>query len=142
MRSAIRRSSPSEFQVAKPVTLKARYDFVHGTNRDLDEPLPLMPPARIAGGVDFHITPTWASSVFAGGEIEHVAKQTRPNPDDFVTGSYTLLNFDIGIERKGARLELGVRNAADVRYRSFLSRYKEFALEPGRNVVIRISTDR
>jgi outer membrane receptor protein involved in Fe transport len=132
----------AEFQVAKPVTLKARYDFVHGTNRDLDEPLPLMPPARIAGGVDFHITPTWASSFFVGGEVEHVAKQTRPNPDDFVTGSYTLLNFDLGIERKGMRLELGVRNAADVRYRSFLSRYKEFALEPGRNIIIRISTDR
>ena len=33
-------------------------------------------------------------------------------------------------------------NAADVQYRSFLSRYKEFALEPGRNIIIRVSTDR
>jgi len=131
----------AEFQVAKPVTLRGRYDFVRGTNRDLDQPLPLMPPARVAGGADFHFAPTWASSVFAGAEVEHVARQDRPNPDDFVTGAYTLLNFDFGVERKGLRLDVGVRNAADVRYRSFLSRYKQFALEPGRNIIIRISTN-
>ena len=136
----------AEFQVAKPVTLRARHDFVRGTNKGTDEPLPLMAPARSAFGVDFRSNPTWASSFFAGGEAEYVARQNRPNPDDFVTGSYTLLNFDIGVERNflgnGIRLEVGVRNAADVRYRSFLSRYKEFALEPGRNIIIRISTGR
>ena len=136
----------AEFQVSKPVTLKARHDFVRGTNRNLDEPLPLMAPARTAGGVDFHINPTWATSFFAGGEAEYVARQNRPGPEDFVTDSYTLLNFDVGVEKsfrgRPARLELGVRNAADTRYRSFLSRYKEFALEPGRNIIIRVSMDR
>lgn len=136
----------AEFEVAKPVTLRARHDFVRGTNKGTDEPLPLMAPARSAFGVDFRGNPTWASSFFAGCEAEYVARQNRPNPDDFVTASYTLLNFDIGIERdflgRGARLEVGVRNATDVRYRSFLSRYKEFALEPGRNIIIRVSTDR
>ena len=34
-----------------------------------------------------------------------------------------------------------VRNAGNVRYKNFLSRYKEFALEPGRNIIIRVSTD-
>jgi hypothetical protein len=33
-----------------------------------------------------------------------------------------------------------VRNALDARYRSFLSRYKEFALGPGRAVVLRVSS--
>jgi iron complex outermembrane recepter protein len=136
----------AEFEVVKPVTLKARHDFVRGTNRDIDVPLPLMAPARSAVGVDFHGNPAWASSFFAGTEVEYVARQNRPNPEDFMTDSYTLLNFDIGVERnflgKATRFEVGVRNAADVRYRSFLSRYKEFALEPGRNIIIRISTDR
>ncbi len=136
----------AEFEVAKPVTLRARHDLVRGTNKGTDEPLPLMAPARSAFGVDFHSNPTWATSFFVGGEAEYVARQNRPNPDDFVTASYMLLNFDIGVERnllgRGARLEVGVRNAADVRYRSFLSRYKEFSLEPGRNIIIRLSTDR
>jgi hypothetical protein len=43
---------------------------------------------------------------------------------------------------RATRLEVEVRNAGDVRYKSFLSRYKEFALEPGRNIIIRVSTDR
>jgi iron complex outermembrane receptor protein len=119
---------------------------VRGTNDDTDEPLPLMAPPRTAGGIDFRATPSWASSFFAGGEVEYVAKQNRPNPQDFVTDSYTLVNLDFGIERnflgRSTRLEVGVRNAGDVRYKNFLSRYKEFALEPGRNIIIRVSTER
>ena len=38
------------------------------------------------------------------------------------------------------RVDLTVRNAADASYRDFLSRYKEFALNPGRNVIVRVST--
>ncbi len=34
-----------------------------------------------------------------------------------------------------------VRNAGDVAYRSFLSRYKAFADNPGRNVVVRLGLD-
>ena len=38
-------------------------------------------------------------------------------------------------------LDLTVRNAGNVQYRDFLSRYQAFALNPGRNIVIRLSTD-
>jgi len=133
-------------EVAKPVTIRARHDFVRGTNEEADEPLPLMPPARTAVGADLRLTPTWANSFFVGGEVEHVARQNRPGPSDFVTGAYTLVNFDVGLEReflgRATRFEIGVRNARDVRYKNFLSRYKEFALEPGRNIILRVSTDR
>jgi len=136
----------AEVEVAKPVTIRARHDFVRGTNEEADEPLPLMPPARTAVGADLRLTPTWANSFFVGGEVEHVARQNRPGPSDFVTGAYTLVNFDVGLEReflgRATRFEIGVRNARDVRYKNFLSRYKEFALEPGRNIILRVSTDR
>lgn len=136
----------AEARVAEPITIRARHDFVHGTNEDTDEPLPLIPPARTAGGIDFRASPSWATSFFVGGEVEYVAKQTRPNPQDFVTDSYTLVNMDVGVERnflgRATRMEVGVRNLGDVRYKNFLSRYKEFALEPGRNIIIRISTER
>ena len=136
----------AEVEVARPVTIRARHDFVRGTNRQTDQPLPLMAPARSAVGMDFRASPPWATSFFAGSELEHVSRQGRPNPADYVTDAYTLINFDVGMERsflgRAARLEVGVRNAGDVRYRSFLSRYKEFALEPGRNITIRLSTDR
>jgi hypothetical protein len=37
-------------------------------------------------------------------------------------------------------VDLQVRNALDTAYRSFLNRYKEFALDPGRSIVLRIAT--
>lgn len=136
----------AEVELAPSISVRARHDFVRGTNKETGEPLPLMAPARTAVGADFKIVPTWANSFFAGAEVEYVAKQNRPNPNDFVTDSYTLLNFDLGVERnflgRSTRLEVGVRNAGNVRYKNFLNRYKEFALEPGRNIIIRVSTDR
>jgi outer membrane receptor protein involved in Fe transport len=135
----------AEIQVAPALTVRARHDFVRGTNDLTGEPLPLMPPPRSAAGADFRATPRWATSLFAGAEVEYVSRQNRPNSADVVTPAYTLLNFDFGIVRsllrRDTRLELGVRNAANVRYRSFLSRYKEFALDPGRNVIVRVSID-
>jgi len=135
----------AEVELAPSISVRARHDFVRGTNTETDQPLPLMAPARTAVGGYFKIVPTGANSFFAGSEVEYVAKQNRPNPDDFVTDSYTLVNFDVGVEKnflgRSTRLEVGVRNAGNVRYKNFLSRYKEFALEPGRNIIIRVSTD-
>jgi iron complex outermembrane recepter protein len=124
--------------------LRARHDFVRGTNDETEEPLPLMPPPRTAGGAEYHINTSSFGDAFIAGEVERVQKQTRPNALDVVTGGYTLLNLDLGFRHRllgrTARFDVGVRNATNQKYRSFLSRYKEFALEPGRNVMIRIST--
>jgi hypothetical protein len=35
---------------------------------------------------------------------------------------------------------VALRNALNTRYRNFLSRYKSFALDPGRNLIVRLST--
>jgi hypothetical protein len=37
-------------------------------------------------------------------------------------------------------VDVQVRNVADTAYRSFLNRYKEFALDPGRSIVLRVAT--
>lgn len=126
--------------------LRGRYDLVRGTNRDLDQPLPLMPPQRGSAGAEYHFTSTWAGRAFISGEVEHTMKQDHPNSQDVVTDGYTLINFDLGIEQRlfgrATRIDLGLRNIANTTYRDFLSRYKEFALDPGRNIILRISTTR
>lgn len=128
------------------VLLKGRYDFVRGTNKDLGQPLPLMPPKRGAVGAEYHFTTGWAGNSFISGEVEHTAKQDRPNSQDVVTNGYTLVNFDIGFHQtvfgRATRVDLGLRNVMNTSYRDFLSRYKGFALDPGRNMILRISTDR
>jgi len=133
-----------EVEVARPLTLHARADAVRGTNRATGDPLPLLPPARVALGAELHrIAFSWADRTYAGAEVEVTTRQTRLNPLDIPTGGHTLLNLSAGIVRslsgRVCHVDITVRNATNVSYRSFLSRYKEFALDPGRNVVLRIS---
>ena len=133
-----------EVEVAAPLTLRARADAVRGTNRATGDPLPLVPPVRAALGVELHrIAFNWVDRTYAGAEIEVATRQTRLNPLDIPTRGHTLLNLSAGIVRplfgQVCHVDIAVRNATNVSYRSFLSRYKEFALDPGRNVVLRIS---
>lgn len=133
-----------EVEVAAPLTVRARADAVRGTNLATDQPLPLMPPARGALGAELHGTALgWADRAYVGAEVEAATRQTRLNPLDVATGGYTLLNLSAGIERpllgRDAHIDLAVRNLTNVSYRSFLSRYKEFALDPGRNITLRVS---
>ncbi len=83
-------------------------------------------------------------------EVEHDGAQTRVSDLDRLTlpggqglGSYTLVHVGAGVvERVGGhevRADLSVRNAGDVAYRDVLSRYRAFALNPGRSAVLRIS---
>jgi outer membrane receptor protein involved in Fe transport len=134
-----------EVEVAAPLTLRARADAVRGTNRTTNEPLPLVPPARAALGAELHRSGggRWADRAYAGAEVAVAARQTRLNPLDIPTGGYALLNLSAGFVRplfgRTCHVDLAVHNATNVSYRSFLSRYKEFALDPGRNVVMRVA---
>jgi len=131
-------------ELSSALTVHTRADAVRGTNRATGQPLPLVPPGRGALGAELHGTGLgWADRAYVGAELEAVTRQTRLNPLDIPTAGYTLLHLSGGFERpllgRMARVDLSIRNATNVSYRSFLSRYKEFALDPGRNVVIRLS---
>ena len=135
----------AEIEAAAPLTLRAQADYVSGQNLALDRPLSWVPPLRAALGVECHRENLgWAERGTLGLEIEHVSEQTRLGPFDTATDPYTLLHLEAGMGRRfGSRtfqLDLRVRNLADRTYRSFLSRYKGFAPDPGRNVVLRLST--
>jgi outer membrane receptor protein involved in Fe transport len=132
-----------EVEAAPFLTVYARGDYVRGTNQTEDEPLPLMPPRRITGGAEIHgAWPSGDSWAFLGAEVESVAKPDRLNPFDFAVDGYTLLHFSAGWRGdwmgREAGVDLRVRNAANTEYRAFLSRYKAFALNPGRDVVLRV----
>jgi len=128
------------------LTLRARYDLVRGTNEDTDEPLPLMPPPRTTLEAELHGAALgWADHAHAGLDVEINAKQTHLGPFDTATDGYTILGLDAGIARRlgsrPIRFDIRVRNLTDKAYKSFLSRYKSFALDPGRNVLIRLGMD-
>jgi iron complex outermembrane receptor protein len=130
----------------KILTLRARYDMVRGTNEDTDEPLPLIPPPRTTLEAEVHaVALGWAEHAHAGLDVEINSEQTRLGPFDTPTDGYTLLGLDAGIARRlgshPIRFDIRVRNLTDEAYKSYLSRYKSFALDPGRNILIRLSAE-
>ena len=101
---------------------------------------------RVALGAELHSsTLRWAERARLAVEAQFVTRQTRLNPLDVPTAGYTLLNLEAGLERplwgRGIQIDFAVRNIGNTAYRSFLSRYKEFALDPGRNLVLRLSLE-
>jgi iron complex outermembrane receptor protein len=115
---------------------RGRLEGVRGTNLTSHEPLPLLPPVRGTVGIG------WRDRL--GMDVDMYARPKRLNPLDIPTAGYALLHFSIGADRRmfgrNVRGVVSLRNALNQRYKSFLSRYKEFAFDPGRNLIIRLST--
>lgn len=124
---------------------KTGLDFVHGQNRTADTPLAFIAPIRWtysarlegkeSGGL---VTRPW---IQLGGETN--GRQTRLDPNDVAPPGYTLgsMSGELGLHL-GAQevdVDVAVRNLFDAEYTNFLSRYKRYALNAGRNVTLRVS---
>lgn len=130
------------------LTLQAAGDIVRGTNTVLDVPLTFVPPPRLTLGARVERGGMVGTSLvrpWLGVQAERNWRQTHLDPRDVAPPAYTLMHASAGgTLLVGARVlivDLAVRNALDVRYRNFMSRYKEFADGPGRAVVVRVTTE-
>jgi iron complex outermembrane receptor protein len=121
---------------------------VRGTNRLTDEPLFDMPADRAL--VQLRIEPEtsrrgrWFAAL---GTVLVREQDGVPNGTVYTlpTAGYALLNGEVGVMALpviGRRLDvsLSVNNALDARYRDYLSRYRLFVNDPGRDVVLRVRT--
>ena len=128
-----------EVQAWRNLALRVRMDYVHGERESDRQPLPQMPPLRTQLGAEWR-----EGGLDAGLDVDLVSRQTRLSPFDVPTAGYRLLDLYAGIEphlgARAVRVQLQVHNALDTRYRDFLSRYKAFAWNPGRNIVLRLAT--
>jgi len=133
-----------EYHATTWLHLRGTADYTRGQNTSTDTPLPFIPAFRatysikLEGGDQGRFQHTYFS---IGGESN--ARQTHLDPEDFAPEGYTLVNLGAGVvlpmgERTLA-LDVQLRNAFDKEYASFLSRYKTYALDPGRNFVVRLS---
>lgn len=129
--------------------LIAGLDYTNATNTERGEPLPFIPPFRATYEVRLTSTRSrvlpWLS---LGGETN--ARQSRPNPFELAPGvpvmdGYTLLRAGTGVvlpARSGVvTVDLVARNLLDARYVRWMSRFREYALDMGRNVVLRVSAE-
>ncbi len=126
--------------------LRAGGDYTRGQNTTLDIPLAFVAPMRVNGAVRVEGQGTTAlAQPYLEFGLEHNARQSRLDPDDVAPDAYTLASLQGGgrvtVGRQTLRLDLQVRNLFDTTYRTFLSRYKFYANDPGRNVVVRVGVD-
>jgi outer membrane receptor protein involved in Fe transport len=125
-----------EAAIGKGLIVRGRADVVRGTNLESHEPLPLIPPLNGVLGVSLRDR--------VGVEVEAHAEPKRLNPLDLPTAGYGLVNLwgggDVQLFGRSVHVDVSLHNALDKRYRSFLSRYKGFADDPGRNLIVRLST--
>lgn len=134
------------YRPASFVTLQASGDYVRGQNTAARVPLTFIPPLRLLYGVRLEAEGRRGAlaAPYLSVQVETNARQTRLDPRDLGPPGYTLLHLGGGFTHPMPRgtlaVDLGVRNALDARYRGFLSRYKAYALGPGRAVVLRVST--
>lgn len=121
--------------------------LLRGTDDVTDTPLYDMPADRGTVGLRFSLPEaSWASRPFVSAGITMVREQDRV-PEGTIyalpTDGYQLVDVEIGaqsIEVNGRRVNVGfeVKNVFDVAYRDYLSRYKLFVDDLGRDVVLRI----
>lgn len=134
-----------QYHPTEHLTLHASGDHVRGDNTTSGVPLTFIPPLRVVYGV--RVQPTASGALqqpYLSLTGETNARQTRLDPADIGPPGYTLASLGAGFVRvipSGAvTIDLSVRNLMDVRYRSFMSRYKEYALGAGRSFTLKAST--
>ncbi len=128
-------------QVAKWLILNAGVDVVRGTNNATQNPLPLMPPYRLKLGARLTKASRWNPYFSTNARI--VAAQDRVAPLETMTEGYRLMDVGLGWEvpmgGRRATFDLAVENLFDRAYVDHLSRYKTYALNPGRDVTLKVS---
>jgi iron complex outermembrane receptor protein len=132
-----------EYHPIDQLHLRVGGDYTHGQNTTTNQPLAFVAPLRVTGGVRYEGQGNAAPYLELGAE--HNTRQTRLDPEDTAPDAYTLASVSAGAKlRVGVqtlRVDLQVRNLFDVSYRAFLSRYKTYADDPGRNVSVRVGVD-
>jgi iron complex outermembrane receptor protein len=128
------------------LTLQLSGDYVRGENTTARVPLTFVPPMRVLYGARLERRALGHSLVngylTANGETN--MRQTRIDPRDLAPPGYTIFGLGIGagylVPHGVLTVDLSLRNALNTSYRSFMSRYKAFALAPGRMLVLRVTT--
>ena len=133
----------------KPVhilTLQMSGDYVQGHNTTAGVPLTFVPPMRLIYGARVHNESLGRGIVqpYFTANVETNWKQTRIDPRDFAPPGYSVASLGAGAGRIMPRglltIDLSVKNVFDTHYRSFMSRYKQYALAPGRVMTLKVTT--
>jgi iron complex outermembrane receptor protein len=120
---------------------------VRGRNTEENQPLYQMPPTRFIAGLEFHL-PNTGRLLDAGIGFEGrfvLRQESFPEGIDFADppAGYNLfdvtMHAELAVADQPVRVQFGVHNLFNKRYRDYLSRFRYFTDDPGRNITISLS---
>jgi iron complex outermembrane receptor protein len=122
----------TDLQLTSTIVGELGFDYVRGSLKATDEPLPFIPPLRFRGGLRYQ-----RNAFQAGGELTAAAKQDRVFSTEEPTDGYQLLRFFAVYSFNSGRavntITARLDNATDELYRNHLSYIKDLTPEMGRN---------
>jgi iron complex outermembrane receptor protein len=134
------------YQLQKNISINSSYTFLHATDLSRNIPLIFMPANRIQSGINWQIAKNKKlKNAFIQINHQYVFEQTRiPAGIDFTNApdAYQLVDFSFGANdftKAKINWSIGMQNALNTSYRDYLSRYRYYALDAGRNVFIKLS---
>jgi iron complex outermembrane receptor protein len=115
------------------VFVEFQLDYVHGTLKEDDEPLPRMPPLRVGAGLRYQ-----RNAFQAGANIRVAGMQDRIFRTETTTDGYQLLrlfaSYAFGRGTVAHTITARADNVTNELYRNHLSLIKDLVPEMGRNV--------
>jgi iron complex outermembrane recepter protein len=124
--------SHADFQLTSGLAVELGLDYIRGTLKDTDEPLPRIPPLRFRGGLRYQ-----RNAFQVGGEVTATAEQERLFSTETPTDGYQLLrlysSYSFGSGKVTNTITARLDNATNELYRNHLSLIKDLAPEMGRN---------
>ena len=136
-----------EYELTPHIDTHLSASFVRGRDTAKRQPLYQMPATRFIAGLSFHL-PTGGRLLDAGIGFEgrFVMRQNNfPEGIDYADppAGYELFDLDlhaeIAVADQPVRVQFGVRNLFNQRYRDYLSRFRYYIDNPGRNVTFGMS---
>lgn len=134
------------YQLAEDWNWSAKGNIVRASNTDTDEWLVLIPADQASTQIRWSGFRRKAMTGYLLAGISYTAEQTRfPENTDFAPPppAYTLVQAEAGIDwtvnKQVLSLSIGAENLGNVRYRSYLNRFRYFTDEPGQNWILRLN---
>lgn len=135
-----------EYSLGKSWSADAGLMVVRAENRSEGGSIPGMPADRFSYGLKRKFKSSGNfREMFVSAEVSHVMRQTRvPDESDYVAppSGYMLVGAEAGgevvIGKQPVWITLSVTNLLNEKYRDYLNRYRYFADDEGRNIILKV----
>lgn len=134
-------------EVTRKLVLSGGIDIVHARNQNDTNPLPRTTPNRARAGLRWTEESLWGmKNFYVSINGRFYDSQYRVDPKETPSKGYNLTDIGLGFElpyfgdgTSKPTVDLSVQNVFNVAYVDHLSRYKDYALNPGINAILKVS---